>query len=76
MISCWFETYGFDLDMVRLAYEISVERTGKLAFRYIDKILSNWRQLGYKTVEQAKTSPSRRAAASKALWIARFSSSS
>lgn len=54
MISRWFDEWGFDLDMINLAYEIAVERTGKLVFRYIDKILFSWHTQGIKTPEQAK----------------------
>jgi DnaD/phage-associated family protein len=57
MIARWFDTLGFDLDMIVLAYEITVERTGKLAFRYIDKILASWHQQGIKTPQQAKNEP-------------------
>lgn len=54
MIARWFDSLGFDLDMIGLAYEITVERTGKLAFGYIDKILASWHQQGIKTPAQAK----------------------
>jgi DnaD/phage-associated family protein len=55
MIERWFFTFRFDMDMILLAYEITIERIGKLAFRYIDKILENWHQQGIKTIEQAKS---------------------
>lgn len=57
MIARWFDTLGFDLNMIALAYEITVERTGKLAFGYIDKILESWHRQGIITPEQAKNEP-------------------
>ncbi len=69
LIDKWFNEYRFDIAMIKLAYERTVERTGKLAFPYLDKILSNWHDkkiktakeaaeedLQYKTVTQEKTS--------------------
>ena len=55
MIERWFFTFRFDMDIILLAYEITIERIGKLAFRYINKILENWHQQGIKTIEQAKS---------------------
>ncbi|MEG2175067.1 MAG: DnaD domain protein [Oscillospiraceae bacterium] len=54
MISRWFDDYHFELDIINLAYELTVERTGKLAFRYIDKILSSWHGQGIRSLEEAK----------------------
>lgn len=41
-------------DMVKLAYEIGVDRTGKLSMSYIGAIIASWHKKGYQTVEQAK----------------------
>jgi DnaD/phage-associated family protein len=40
MITRWTDELGYDLDMINKAYEICAERTGKLAFSYINKISS------------------------------------
>ena len=48
--SKWQE-WGYDENMLSLAYEITIEQTGKYAISYIDKILSNWYDSGYKTIE-------------------------
>ncbi len=53
-ISTWCDTLGMDIDTIRYAYEITVERTGKLAFGYLNKILHSWNEKGIRTVPQAK----------------------
>lgn len=53
-IDTWFDSYQFDLPMIEYAYEITVERTGKLAFGYLNKILSSWHQNKIRTLEEAK----------------------
>ncbi len=53
-IATWFDTYQFDLSLIEYAYEITVERTGKLAFGYLNKILASWHQNGIRTIEEAK----------------------
>lgn len=52
-IGRWCE-WNIPLDLVKLAYDISVSNTGKLSFAYMNKILSTWHEKGYKTVEQAR----------------------
>ena len=51
LIDKWYDDYKFDISMIKLAYERTVERTGKLTFPYIDKILSNWHE---KNINSAK----------------------
>ena len=46
--------WGMPPELVKFAYEICVNRTGKLAFSYINSILAAWHEKGYTTVEQAK----------------------
>lgn len=41
-------------ELVKLAYDIGVARTGKLSFPYINKILNSWHDKGYTTAEQAR----------------------
>lgn len=53
-ITTWFDSYGLDLETIKYAYEITVERTGKLAFGYLNKILQSWHEKGIKTVSEAK----------------------
>lgn len=47
----WLVEYQADLPMITLAFEKTIEHTGKLAFPYLDKILHNWQVLGYRSVE-------------------------
>ncbi|MFV0497729.1 MAG: DnaD domain protein [Candidatus Fimivivens sp.] len=53
-IASWCDTLGMDIDTIRYAYEITVERTGKLAFGYLNKILHSWHEKDITTVAQAK----------------------
>jgi DnaD/phage-associated family protein len=52
-ITRWNE-WKMPLELVKLAYDIGVSRTGKLSFPYINKILNTWHEKGFKTVEQAR----------------------
>lgn len=49
----WFDSFGFGIDMIKLAYERTIENIGKLSFPYINKILADWHDKGIKTPEQA-----------------------
>ena len=40
---------GFSLEMLMRAYEETAERTGKISFNYMDRILKNWHNDGIKT---------------------------
>jgi DnaD/phage-associated family protein len=51
-IRVWREDYGFSTEMILLAYEEAQNRTGKLSFAYMDKILRNWKDADVKTPEQ------------------------
>lgn len=53
-INTWFTEYGFDTELIKLAYEKTVDNTGKVAFPYLHKILSQWQLQGVRTVEQAE----------------------
>ena len=47
-IAAWSD-YDFSEDILTLAYEITVNNTGEFAFPYMNKILVNWHEAGYKT---------------------------
>ena len=49
----WIEN-NIDFGLIELAYEITIEKTGKSSPRYADKIIENWMSSGIKTVEEAK----------------------
>jgi len=49
----WNRELGFGIDMIFAAYEEMAERTGKLSFSYMNKVLEGWRAAGVKTPEEA-----------------------
>ncbi|MBE6609544.1 MAG: DnaD domain protein [Ruminococcaceae bacterium] len=54
MIKRWVKDFGYGEDVVRLAYEITVDAKGSFNFDYAGKILENWFAAGVKTVEDAQ----------------------
>ncbi|MCL2034465.1 MAG: DnaD domain protein [Oscillospiraceae bacterium] len=52
-ISTWINDYGFDVPMIVLAFERTVDAIHKLSFSYINKILSSWHEENIKTPEKA-----------------------
>lgn len=50
----WFEEYHFDMDMIKLAYERTVQYINKPSIAYMNKILTSWHEQGFKTVEEAE----------------------
>ncbi len=54
-ISRWFEEMRYGIDIVKLAYEITVDKTHELSFNYMGKILENWFAAGYKTISDIKS---------------------
>lgn len=53
-VQAWRDEMHLELDLVRLAYERTVELKGKLNFPYINAILSNWHQKGIANVQVAQ----------------------
>ncbi len=64
-----WDSYKMPVDMMVYAYEITVEKTGKISFAYMDKIIYSWHENGYKTPEDvdkaAKAKAGQKAADSK-----------
>ena len=52
-ITQWKDDFGYDLPVVKLAYDKTIDATGKLSFPYIHSILNSWHANGIATVEQA-----------------------
>ncbi len=50
-ISQWFYQFGFNIQMIQLAYERAVDKIGRLSFPYIHKILQSWYQNDLRTPE-------------------------
>lgn len=51
----WTEEYGFDFDIIKRAYEITVDTILNPAPRYTAKILSKWHDNGLRTLEEVET---------------------
>lgn len=47
--SAWYDEMGFDYEMVRYAFEKTVDTIGSAKLPYINKILESWFEKGYKT---------------------------
>lgn len=61
LIQKWIINYSFNDEMIEEAYELTLNGTGKLSFKYMDKILTDWYSKGVKSkqalesVEQKRT---------------------
>lgn len=51
-INKWTTKYGFKINMLKIAFNICVDKTGKLSFQYIEKILQNWKKNNIKTPQE------------------------
>ncbi|MCI8590596.1 MAG: DnaD domain protein [Clostridiales bacterium] len=49
IIASWTQ-HDVSEEMMRKAYEITVDNIGKTSFAYTNKVLMNWQQAGYKTL--------------------------
>ena len=58
-IESWLDM-GFEPDALALAYDRTVLGTGKLAWRYMDKILRSWDERGLHTAEEVRSGDPRR----------------
>lgn len=50
----WINEWGFDRNILRLAYEICVDAKSKFSMAYVAKILESWNAAGIKTEAEAK----------------------
>lgn len=50
-INKWLNEFKFNTEIIKLAYEKTINAIGKLAFPYINKILLSWYEKGYKTLD-------------------------
>lgn len=60
-VESWFNDYHYDIPIIKLAYERTIENIGKLNFPYTHKILTSWHQKGIKTPKEASQDISSRA---------------
>lgn len=52
-IESW-QQKGYSMELIRYAYELTIESIEKLNFKYINTILEKWESQGVSTVEQAQ----------------------
>lgn len=52
LINKWANEYSLSDGMIAEAYNITLDRTGKLSFKYMDKLISNWHENGISSPEQ------------------------
>lgn len=52
-IGIWADEFGFDSDLIYLAYEEMTNHCRSLSFPYMHKVLGNWHAAGIKTAGQA-----------------------
>ncbi len=52
LFSAWTEQYGYDIDVIRLAYDITVDTIQKPVPKYAGSILESWHKEGLKTEEE------------------------
>lgn len=55
-VTRWFEEMCYSFEIVKLAYEITVDKTHEVSFNYMGKILENWFASGYKSIDDIKNS--------------------
>lgn len=56
----WISEWEISDELLKFAYEKCIDNTSKLSFPYINKILSNWNENGFKTVNDVLNSENSR----------------
>ncbi|MBO5869134.1 MAG: DnaD domain protein [Clostridia bacterium] len=54
LFDTWFGEWTFSFDMVELAYEKTIDTTGKLSTTYMNGILRRWHESGFATIDDVK----------------------
>lgn len=52
-IEHWFTDLRYGEEIIKLAYDRTVDNTGKAAFPYLNRILNRWQEKGVRTPEEA-----------------------
>ena len=52
ILTQWQSEWQMPFDLITLAYERTVEKTGKASMSYMNKILENWHSAGFQTVDE------------------------
>ncbi len=55
LFAAWIETYGYDLEVIRLAYDLTVDAIQKPVPKYAGTILESWFKEGLRTAEDVRT---------------------
>lgn len=66
---------NFDLELIKAAYDLTLDNTGKLSFPYMNKILSNWDSEGVKApkdIEKSKPAKTNKKSKDKSYNIVDF----
>lgn len=50
----WVKEYKFSVDMIYCAYEIMMNNCARISFKYMDAILKDWFQKGFRTPEDTE----------------------
>lgn len=64
-ITAWTSDLGFGIDMIKKAYEITVDSTNGASLAYANAILERWQSEGIRTPEQADAEKQEKQAAAK-----------
>lgn len=56
----WNSEYGFGIELIYSAYEEMANHTDRISFQYMNKILQNWYESGYKTAEDIENGKAQR----------------
>lgn len=59
-VSAWIEKMGFDIEMIRLAYDITVDKTHEPSLNYANAILERWHVDGIDTPEKVRAAEEKR----------------
>lgn len=52
-IEHWFTDLSYGPELIKLAYDRTVDNTGKVSFPYLNRILDRWHQTGVRTPQEA-----------------------
>lgn len=56
-INAWVNELNMAIELIKEAYEVCIDKKGKLSFAYINGILNDWNKKGYKTAAQVREQP-------------------
>lgn len=54
LFTAWTETYAYDIEVIKLAYDITVDNTQKPVPKYTNGILERWNSEGLRTAEDVR----------------------